>query len=99
MGYYKIQQGVLQQGLSKYYSVKSLHNIFEGYNNVKNKLWKEKVESKDPYPWLELGDPRRKMTDRQIIESTINFSQSCLSMEGQEEVYKLLVKYRKAFST
>ena len=37
------------------------------------------------------------MTDRQIIESTIDLSQSCLSKE-QEEVYKLLVKYREAFS-
>ena len=39
---------------------------------------------------------RKKMVDRQIIESAINLSQSCLSKEEQEEVYKLLVKYRKA---
>ena len=38
-------QGVLQQRLSKYYSFESLHNIFEGYNNFKNKLQEEKVES------------------------------------------------------
>ena len=42
--------------------------------------------------------PRRKITDRQIIESTINLSQSCLLKEEQEDVYKLLVKYTEAFS-
>ena len=37
------------------------------------------------------------MTHRKIIECTINLSQSCLSKE-QEEVYKLLVNYKEAFS-
>ena len=64
----------MQQRLSKYYSFESLHNIFEGYNNFKNKLQEEKVESKDPYPWLEPDGPRAKMADRKIIESTIEFS-------------------------
>ena len=75
-----------------------MHNIFEAYNNFKNKLQEEKVDPKDPYPWLEPDDPSRKMTDRQIIVNTINLSQSCLSKEEQEVVYKLLVKYREAFS-
>ena len=69
--YYKIQQGVLQQRLSKYYSLESQHNIFEGYNNFKNKLQGEKVESKDPYPLIEPDDPRRKLTYRTIIENPI----------------------------
>ena len=30
LGHYKIQQRVLQQRTSKYYSFESLHNIFEG---------------------------------------------------------------------
>ena len=38
LGYYKIKQGVLQQRLSKYYSFESLQNIFEGYNNFRNKV-------------------------------------------------------------
>ena len=37
------------------------------------------------------------MRDRQIIENTIDWIQSCLSIEEQEEVYKLLVKYTEAF--
>ena len=35
------------------------------------------------------------MTDRQIIESKIALSQSCLSKQ-REDVYDLLVKYRGA---
>ena len=57
LGYYKIQQGVLHQRLTEYYS----------------------FESKDPYLWLQPNDPRIKLTDKQIIESTIDLSQSCLS--------------------
>ena len=51
LGYYKIQQSVLQQRLSKYCSLKSLPNIFEQYNNFKNKLQEVKAESKDLHPW------------------------------------------------
>ena len=46
-------------------------------------LQEEKVESKDPHPWLQPGEARRKITNRQIIESTIYLSQSCLSIEEQ----------------
>ena len=75
-----------------------MHDISEGYNNFKNKLQEEKLESKYPYPRLEPCDTRRKMTDRQIIERTINMSQSYFSKEEQDKVYKLLVKCREVFS-
>ena len=70
--YYNIQQGVLQQRLSKYYSFYSLQNILKVYNNFKNKLQEEKVEYNDPYTWLESDYPGRKMTDSQIIECTVD---------------------------
>ena len=38
------------------------------------------------------------MTERQIIEITIELNQSCLSKEEKYEVYDLFVKYRGAFS-
>ena len=68
------------------------------YSNFKNKFQGETVKSKDPYPWLEPIDPRRDLTDWQIIESTIGLNQSIMSKEEQEEVYNLLAKYREAFS-
>ena len=85
-----------KESYMKYYSFELLPNILEGYNVFKNKLQEKKVE---PYPWLEPDDPRRKLTDRQVIESMINLSQSCLSKEKQEEVHNLLVKYRDEIGT
>ena len=38
------------------------------------------------------------MTYREIIESIITLSQSCLSKEKLKDFYKMLVKYREAFS-
>ena len=75
-----------------------MHDILERYINCKNNVQEEKVESKDSYLCLESDDSRRKMTDRKIIQSTADLSQSCLSREEQEEVHNVLVKYRKAFS-
>ena len=37
------------------------------------------------------------MTDRKLIESATYLSQSCVSKEEQQDVYKLLVKYRYVF--
>ena len=37
------------------------------------------MDTKDPYPWLELDDPRRSQTDREILESAVDLSQSCLT--------------------
>ena len=59
LGYFKIQQGVLQQRWSKYYSFESLQNKFEGYNNFKKRLQEEAVKSSDQYPCLESNDTRR----------------------------------------
>ena len=43
LGYYKIQQGVLQQNLSKFYNFKSAENVCNDFNNVINKLKKEEM--------------------------------------------------------
>ena len=46
LGYYKIQQGVLQQNLSKYYKFESAECISVQFNNLINTLKKEeKVET------------------------------------------------------
>ena len=34
------------------------------------------MDTKDPYLWLELDDPRRFQTDREILESAVHLSQS-----------------------
>ena len=37
------------------------------------------TDTQDPYPWLELDDIRHFQTDRQILESAVDLSQSCLT--------------------
>ena len=66
VGYYKINQGILQQNLSKdckFYSADTLH---EQFNKFINTLKKEKQEMKDECPWLEEDDERRNISDREI---------------------------------
>ena len=60
LGYNKIQEGILQQRLSKHYSFESLHGIFKGHNVFRNKLQEEISKLGDPYPWLEPIIPKRR---------------------------------------
>ena len=55
------------------------------------------MDTKDPYPWLELDDIRRFRTDRQILESAVDLSQSCLTSAQKVEFFDLLEKYKDAF--
>ena len=72
VGYYKINQGILQQNLSKYYRFGSADILCEQFNKFINILKKEKEENKDKYPWLEVGDERRNMSDREILDKYVN---------------------------
>ena len=53
---------------------------------------------KDPYPWLDLDDPRRDMTDEQILEKFIDLSDSDLSSSEKDTLLKLVKQYKEAFS-
>ena len=46
---------------------------------------------------LELDDPRHFQTDRQILESAVDLSQSCLTSTQKVEFFDLLEKYKDAF--
>ena len=52
----------------------------------------------DPYPWLDKEDPRRNMTDREGLERFIDLSDSDITETEKKNLYKLLYKYKKAFS-
>ena len=53
---------------------------------------------KDLYPLLDDNNPRGHMTDKEILKSTVDLSEAC-STEGQKQaLYKILLKYREAFS-
>ena len=53
---------------------------------------------KDPFPWLDKDDPRRKMADQEILEKYIDLSDSDLSSAEKKSLYKVLMKYKDAFS-
>ena len=98
IGYYKIKQGILQQNLSKYYGFESADILCELFNKLINTLKKEKEETKDKYPWLELGDERRNMSDREILGKYVDLGKSCVSELEKKQVMDILYKYIDAFS-
>ena len=99
LGYYKIQQGVLQQNLSKFYNSKPAENVCNHFNNLINTLKKEEtIETGEKYPWLDNMDERIHMSDREILDKYIDLSSSCLHKKEKEEVMDMLYKYKKAFS-
>ena len=52
----------------------------------------------DLYLWLDSSDPQRFQTDREILESAIDLSQSCLTKTQRGEFYDILEEYKDAFS-
>ena len=55
------------------------------------------VEKKgpDPYPWLDKDDPRRHMTDEEILYKYIDLSESHLTESEKEEVMDLVINNRR----
>ena len=69
----------MQPNLSKYYIFDSADILCVHFNKFKNLLKKEKEKNKDMYPWLELGNVRRNMSDREILDKYVDLEKSCLS--------------------
>ena len=64
IGTYRIEHGLLQQNLSKYFRFESADVFCEQFNKAANTLKKEKEETNDKYPWLDKDDERRNMLKR-----------------------------------
>ena len=56
------------------------------------------AKSADPYPWLDSKDPRRNMTDEEILWKYIDLTESTLDEEGKTELMEIILKYKKVFS-
>ena len=82
--------------------LKTQLNVKPEKNNKSDKKEKYisgfKVDPDDKYPWLDKNDPRRNITDREIIEKFVDLSKSELTEKEKKELYDLFVKYREAFS-
>ena len=62
------------------YKVSNLHPQ-KYYKASQNRQVETKRSDPDPYPWLDLDDPRRNMTDEEILHKYIDLSNSDLNPE------------------
>ena len=58
----------------------------------------ERDNTEDLYPWLDLDDPRRKMTDEEILRLKVPFDKSILTAAEKERLIKLMRENTAAFS-
>ena len=107
LGYYNIKPQVM------HFNLTGIHNLFSRWNldlrfeehfakistqNVRYQKREVVRKLSDPYPWLDEDDPRRDMTDEEILHRYIDLSESHLTCKEKEEVMDLLVTSKKAFS-
>lgn len=59
---------------------------------------KTKSGATDPYPWLEKDDPRRTMSDAQILYDRINLKDSKLTSKEKSRLMNMILEHKKAFS-
>ena len=96
--YYKIKHSVLQQNLSSYCTFKSADVLCGQFNKFVNTLKKEKEETNDQYPWLDINNERRNMSDKEILEKYMDLERLCLSESEKKEVMDMLYKHKDMFS-
>ena len=59
--------------------------------NVRYKRKGAEKKGSDPYPWLDEDDPRRHMTDEEILYKYVDLSESHLTESEKEEVMDLVI--------
>ena len=84
--------------MSKYYRFESADTLCEQFNKFINTLKKKKGETKEKHPWLEPGDERKNMSDREILQKYINLDKSCLTDREKNQVMDMLFRYKDTFS-
>ena len=49
-------------------------------------------------PWLDEDDPRRDMTDEEILDKYVDLTNSDLTPDEKETLMKLIKEHKQAFS-
>ena len=107
LGYYNIKPEVMRFNLTGFHNLSSRWDMdphFEkcfakfSTQNVRYRKRGVKEKGPDPYPWLDKDDPRRHMTDEEIVYKYIDLSESQLTESEKEEVMDLVIHHQKAFS-
>ena len=110
LGFYNIKHATLQYNLSKQLpqynkvaddhaeQIKTKHVPKQG-SHVKHVCQQELQQSADdPYPWLDSKDPRRDMSDEEILRKYIDLNQSILNESEKEELMQIILDHKSAFS-
>ena len=87
----------LKNKLEERYEFQDLHKLCELFNMDLATI-KEKKDEGDPYPWLEKDDWRRKKTDKEILDATIDLTKSELTNKEKKRIMAEIYKHTKAFS-
>ena len=110
LGFYNIKHATLQYNLSKqlpqYNKIAVEHveqtttkHVPKQDSHVKHGSQQKLQQSADdPYPWLDSQDPRRDMSNEEILRKYIDLSQSILNESEKEELMQIILKYKSAFS-
>ena len=107
LGYYNLRPDVMHFNLTGIPNLLSKWNIDLQFEKYFTKISTQNVcytrrsagkKSPDLYPWLDKDDPRRHMTDEEILCKYIDLSESHLTKDEKEEVMDLVIANKKAFS-
>ena len=110
LGFYNIKHATLQYNLSKQLpqynkiaadhveQIKTKHVPKQGSHVQHVSQQKLQQSADDPYPWLDSQDPRRDMSDEEILRKYIDLSQSILNESEKEELMYIILKHKSAFS-
>ena len=97
LGYYNINLTSVQDTLNPYFQhaqtvskTTTLHD--HGNTTQVNKTLP------DPYPWLDHEDPRKTMTDEEILHKYIDLSDSDLSEDEKNTLMGIIIANKQAFS-
>ena len=110
IGYYNVQHSTLQYNLSaplpefnkmihrhaKQPRTKQTCEADKHANHGRSA--ESKHDEVDPYPWLDSKDPRRSMSDEEILLKYIDLSKCSLGEEGKAELMKIILDHKQAFS-
>ena len=67
-------------------------------NNILVKEQQNQKANPDPYPWLAPGDPRRNISDKEILDKYIDLSKSDLSPKEKKKLMQMIYEHRPAYS-
>ena len=54
--------------------------------------------NKNPYPWLIQDDPHRQMSDKEILDKSINLKDSDLIESERKELMTIIYEHKAVFS-